>query len=264
MDPKWLARNLATSWSRGAGFGDVARMMLLLYAGSLPSALRRPCWTLDLHYDPPIGALRLDLRDNFGSDRFICSEVLDHQCYRLPLAAPPATILDLGSNIGLAAIYFARAYPGAAIACVEPEPDNLALLRRNLATNGVTATIFAAAVHSEDGTVPMGRADRDYGHMVIGPSEAGESGEGFEADALSVTTILDRLGWERVGLAKMDIEGHERVVLAERCDWLHRVDALCLEYHGEGGAEQLGEVACRYGFRPPVPSPGGLWFLARP
>ncbi len=234
--------------------------MLAFYAGRLPAALRRQVWTISLRYPPPIGAVRLMLRDNRGADLYIWSEVFQQQVYALPFAAPPATILDLGANIGLAAVYFARSFPAAAIACVEPAPDNLELLRCNLAMNCVDVRVFAAAVHSENGVVEMRRGDKDYGHAITRP---GSDGERFEVAAVTVPAIMECMGWERIALAKIDIEGHETVLLSERCDWLRRVDAICLEYHVEGAREHLGALAERYGFRPPRVLPRGLWFLSR-
>ena len=262
VDPKWLARNLARSWSRRAGLGDFTRQMLLLYAGALPKVLRRPCWTIGFRCPPPIGAIRLILRDNGGADRFVCSEVFEHECYGLPSACQPSTILDLGAHIGLAAIYFARSFPSARIACVEPVTDNLRLLRDNLEMNGVAAAVFAAAAHVEDGSVWMERATLSFGHKIA--SDAGPvAGELFEVAALSVPTLIERLGWERIGLVKIDIEGHEAALLSERSDWLHRVDAICLEYHLDGGRSHLTEIADRFGFLPPRVLPTGLWFLTR-
>jgi len=236
--------------------------MLLLYAGALPNALRRTCWTIGFRCPPPVEAIRLMLRDNGGADRFICSEVFEHECYDLPPACQPSTILDLGANIGLAAIYFARSFPNARIACVEPIPDNLRLLRRNLEMNGVTAAVFGAAAHVEDGAVWMEPAAADYGHKVT-PTAWPAAGEVFEVAALAIPTIIERLGWERIGLIKIDIEGHEVALLSERSDWLHKVDAICLEYHLDGGRSHLAEIAEQYGFLPPRVLPTGLWFLTR-
>jgi FkbM family methyltransferase len=263
VDPAWALHNIRMSWRRGASAGDIARQLMLRYAGALPASLRRPDWVIRMRCPQPAGDLRLALRDNGGADLFIYSEVFEHEYYALPLADPPATILDLGANIGLAAIYFARAFPDARLACVEPDPDNFRLLRRNLDMNGVDAATFAAAVHVADGTAEMLRAGAAYGHRIAGVAENGTD-ERFKVAAMAVPTLIDRLGWTRIGLAKIDIEGHETVLLAEPCDWLSRVDAICIEYHHDGGGRHLSAIAARHGFAPPRQLAGGLWFLARP
>src|SRR5260370_38111096 len=165
--PVWFWRNIATSWSRCAGITDAARYMLWLYSARLPRACQRD-WTIRFRYPEPIGALALRLRSNDGADGFIRSEVFENQCYRLPLAQVPATVLDLGANIGLSTIYFSRLFPGAQLACVEPEPQNLRLLAQNLELNRVNATVFAAAVDVRDGAGRMAPAARDYAHHIAG------------------------------------------------------------------------------------------------
>ncbi len=262
MDAGWALHNIRMAWRSGAGPADVTRQLLLRYAGALPRGLRRHDWEIGLRCPPPVGDIRLLLRDNAGADMFIYSEIFEHECYAIPLKDRPATLLDLGAHIGLAAIYFARAFPAAQLACVEPDPDNLRVLRRNLELNSITAAVFAAAVHREDGTAMMARAAAAYGHSI---ADAGTeaSADRFEIAAVTVPTLLARLGWERVGLAKVDIEGHESALLAEPCDWLDRVDALCLEYHLDGGERHLAALAERHGFAPPCQLPSGLWLLTR-
>jgi FkbM family methyltransferase len=261
IDPVWFWRNIATSWSRCAGITNAARYMLWLYSARLPRACQRD-WTIRFRYPEPIGSLALRLRSNEGADGFIRSEVFENQCYRLPLAEAPATVLDLGANIGLSTIYFSRLFPGAQLACVEPEPQNLRLLAQNLELNGVDAAVFAAAVDVRDGTVRMERASRDYGHRIAGAEIASSAGQ-FEVPALSVRSLLRQLGWTRVGLVKIDIEGHETCLLTEAFEWLEQVDALCLEYHEHGAEEHLARIARQFGFAAPRRLPWGIWLLVR-
>src|SRR5262249_46748957 len=163
-------------------------------------------WEIGFRYPEPIGNLRLLLRGNRGSDAFIHGEVFFHEYYRLPLESPPATILDLGANAGLATVYFGRMYPDARLACVEPVADNLRVLLRNLELNAIRATLFTAAADATDGKVRMALDPMDYGHRVAS-ARSRDFRSTIEVDAISVPTILDRLGWQRIGLLKIDIEG---------------------------------------------------------
>jgi FkbM family methyltransferase len=260
MDLRSRASNAGLAWRRRASFADCLRRMAWLYAARLPAPLAPPEWIIGFRYPAPIGRLRLCLRTNKGADAFVHSEIFEHQCYRLPLAVPPRTILDLGANIGLSATYFARLFPDAELACVEPAADNLRVLNRNLELNSVRAAIIPAAVDVDDGRVLLELGERDYGHRVVAQSRSAAR-SALDVEALSVPTILRRLSWERIGLLKIDIEGHEAALFARDCDWLDRVDAMCIEWHVEGGAERLAALAERFGFAAPRQLP--IWFMSR-
>ncbi|MGH7056697.1 MAG: FkbM family methyltransferase, partial [Acetobacteraceae bacterium] len=61
-------------------------------------------------------------------------------------------ILDLGANVGLVSLYFAKNWPGARIVAVEPETQNYCLMRDNLSGLANVLLLHAAAA-SEDGSV---------------------------------------------------------------------------------------------------------------
>jgi FkbM family methyltransferase len=261
MDLQKLRENTAVAWSRRASAADFARRMAWLYADKIPAILEPREWTIRFRYPDPIGHVHLHLRANNGADAFVHSEVFENQYYGLPLRSAPATILDLGANIGLSAIYFARLYPESHIACVEPMPENLKLLIRNLRENAVEAEVIAAAVDAKDGVVAMEYGAADYGHKI---AAAAPSSVSLEVASVSVSSILRRLGWDRIGLLKIDIEGHESVLLSQACEWLADVDALCVEYHHHFAEAELGRLARQFGFLPPARLPGKIWFLTRP
>jgi FkbM family methyltransferase len=261
MDLQRLKENTAVAWSRRASAADFARRMAWLYADKMPATLEPREWVIRFRYPEPIGLVGLHMRSNNGADAFVHSEVFENKYYRLPLRTAPQTILDLGANIGFSAIYFARLYPGSCIACVEPVPENVRLLIRNLKENAVEADVIAAAIDAKDGVVAIERGAADYGHRV---AAAAASAKFLEVASVSVPSILRWLGWDRIGLLKIDIEGHESVLLSQNCGWLADVDALCVEYHHHFAEAELGRLARQFGFLPPRRLPGEIWFLTRP
>jgi hypothetical protein len=86
----------------------------------------------------------------------------------------------------------------------------------------------------------------------------------LDVPAISIPTLLENLGWDRIGLMKVDIEGHEKILFAGDCNWLDRVDAICIEWHDElsEAKRQLEIIASRFGFTPPQLLPG-IWFMSR-
>jgi FkbM family methyltransferase len=137
---------------------------------------------------------------------------------------------------------------------------NLQVLARNLQLNGIHATIIAAAVHVDDGRVRMTTAAADYDHKIA--ADPGTPSD-LEVAAISVPAIMRELNWDRIGLLKMDIEGHEKILLTENCDWLECIDAMCVEYHHHDAEIELARLASRFGFLAPRRLPGEIWFLTR-
>lgn len=54
-------------------------------------------------------------------------------------AGPIRCIVDAGANVGDAAVWYLARYPAATLVAVEPDPDNVALLRQNLAPWGASS-----------------------------------------------------------------------------------------------------------------------------
>ena len=136
---------------------------------------------------------------------------------RLEAAGVPAgrtTFLDLGANVGTAAFAALQAGFESVIAC-EPVPENVRLLRANLALNGAQerVRVVEVAVSDHEGTVAI---DAAQGSRKARVAPAGEAG----ADApLTRAARLDDLAAEgvfdpaEIGFVLMDVEGYEPHVL---------------------------------------------------
>jgi FkbM family methyltransferase len=241
---------LSANWTLTARFcGGLGSRLLYLYC----LYTRTAPWThaVTLHLRTGGGeAFPVVLRNN-RSDLAMAREVFLERCYDVALAEPPRRILDLGGNIGLATAYFARRWPGAAIAVVEPMPGNLALLRRNLAALAPAARLFEGAISPEPGTIRMEQSAIDSEHRVA----ADGTGGAVEVAAHSVGSLMEAMGWDAVDLVKMDIEGFENVLLREKADWVDRVRAMVLEIHPPLDEAGLRAWAAGVGFgvRPIAP-----------
>lgn len=157
-----------------------------------------------------------------------------------PDAIQDRAFLDVGANIGTTTLAAIRT--GArAVTAIEPAPSNLALLGLNVAANGLGSRVHVvgAAASDVDGTVPLELSPVNSGdHRVRvdsgrGPNEFGES-ERNVVDVRAVT--LDSLSEANefdigeVGLAWMDVQGHEARVLAGASRLCERDIPVVLEY----------------------------------
>lgn len=136
------------------------------------------------------------------------------------ILGPGAVVLDVGANIGVHTVYFARAVgPGGRVIASEPQRLVYQTLCGNLALNSLTnVEAINVAVGAASGVLTLPpldyRSEHNFGGVRLGNQEGGED--------VSVVT-LDSLGLAAVFLIKIDVEGMELSVLRgaqtllERC-----------------------------------------------
>jgi FkbM family methyltransferase len=167
-------------------------------------------------------------------DVYLLHETLGRAVYEppAPVAAVlagigrPLRVVDLGANIGLFEVFLADRAPVGRIVAYEPDPDNLALLRRNAAESGSGARweVVPAAAWTRDGTLAF-MAGRFAESRV--PQEAGAPT--VQVPARDVFRDL-----ADVDLLKIDIEGGEWPILADPRFPEVPARALVIEYHRWG------------------------------
>jgi FkbM family methyltransferase len=166
--------------------------------------------------------IRITYRLNRGDIQGM-REIWYDQVYRLPFEGTTNSIVDLGANIGLTSIYLSKRYGAHTIVAVEPDRDNLRLIRRNFAQNGIVGQIIDAAIGASDGKVRFA-ADNDSNLGRV-------SEQGREVDMISMKTLMERANLEHIDVLKMDIEGGEGPLLAGPTPWLSQVHGIIAEFH---------------------------------
>jgi FkbM family methyltransferase len=151
--------------------------------------------------------------------------VQESLAFRAATSAP--RILDCGANIGLATLFYKRAYPRARVTAFEADPNISTLLRENLARNGAgDVEVVHAAVWTSDGPIDFVCEGSDSGAVAaLTPSIAGPS---RQVPAVRLRAFLAR---EEIDLLKLDVEGAELAVLVDCADVLERVRAVHVEVH---------------------------------
>lgn len=159
-----------------------------------------------VHVRTPLGQVSATLYSH--DDLLTLNEIFCREDYDAGFKAK--VIVDIGSNIGLSALYFLTRNTTSFVYLYEPVPMNIKRLKHNLASFQQRYSLCEGAVacHQgkvEFGTEPTGR----YG--AIGK----ETGVSIEVDCFDINAVLANiLGKEgRIDILKIDIEGEELSVI---------------------------------------------------
>ena len=164
----------------------------------------------------------------------------DYSVEGLPV---PKTILDVGANIGLAALYFRACYPDAQIIAVEPDPTTFFKLTRNVGGDGRVLLVNAAA-SDHDGEVVLFQPAAYSIASSVKRSEGAASEVRVRATTLDA--LCDEMRLSRIDMLKLDVEGAE----VEALEGFARLSEVQRVLAGEQPVPALAVVT-----DPPTPFP---------
>lgn len=182
------------------------------------------------------------LYNNKEMAKQMVEEIFENSSYFFETKRKTPLIIDAGSNIGVATLFFKSIYKDAKILCFEPDPNSFALLKQNIIRNHLTdVSLYNKAVAGIEGKIKF------YGHISSKvPYSCGNSiirswGEQRNIDdndylrqnsiyvqAVKLSSYIDS---NVVDFLKLDIEGAERQVLEELQDKLELIKAMSIEVH---------------------------------
>ena len=138
------------------------------------------------------------------------------------------TVIDLGANVGLSALYFKTKYPQAKIIAVEPEIKNYGQLVKNVSgCSDVHALNNAIWYENKEQEIYDGGRG-EYAFRIV---EATGQKVGVTT-CITINDIVKKYNLTSIDLLKIDIEGAEKeLFMYNYKDWLPLVRCVMIELH---------------------------------
>lgn len=183
---------------------------------------------------------------------------------------PTDTVLDIGGNIGMFALWAAPQVPQGKIVSVEPNPTSLECFKLNVERNSLTnVTPVHAAAGPDGGTMELlyhpgweplayssnvkppwfyanshaARFVRWLLHRTLVGGGHSRAIQRITAPQMSLGRIMRDHRMDVVNYLKLDCEGSEFEILrhVEPVDWA-RIERVAIEYHEYGPGRKVGEL----------------------
>jgi FkbM family methyltransferase len=172
----------------------------------------------------------------------------------------PATILDVGANVGQFAVSAAHYFPDSKIHSFEPLPSCVESLRRaTRALQNVTVHEVALGDANCSLTMHVNRDSRSSSILSTGATFKKAFGTSIETgtttvEARTLDSLLSGVPLKRPILLKLDVQGYEHKVIEGATETLGSIDFVLMEasfkplYEGERTFRDLMMLAEGHGF----------------
>jgi len=190
---------------------------------------------------------RIYYRNRASVDQTI-DEIFREKPYHFDTDKKEPFIIDAGSNVGIATLFFKQQYPDSTILCFEPDPEAFKLLQKNVTCNHLEKVklINAALSHQEGevnffGQIYMKDADARGNSLIDTWGLQRQRNDTIQVQAVKLSSYINH----EVDFLKIDIEGAEQRVLEEleRADKLKFIKNMSLELHM---ADQMDSINNAY------------------
>jgi FkbM family methyltransferase len=140
---------------------------------------------------------------------------LEHKAMLERIVEPGMRIFDIGANIGYYAIMESQLVgPSGQVVAIEPSPENVTLLRRNLEHNAVSnVAVREGAISDEKGEREFHLSTQSNLNTFhnVGSGAVHLAGESIPVEVSTVPALTEEFGPPDV--MRMDVEGHEVEVI---------------------------------------------------
>jgi FkbM family methyltransferase len=154
-------------------------------------------------------------------EEFAYSKVLEHLKTNLKSNPSELVCVELGSYWAYYSMWFLREFPTARAICIEPDPHNLDLGKRNFALNEMVGEFAQLCISAKDGGLTTFITEK--------------SKEKIQVPQVNLRGIYERFGLNQIDMLLVDIQGAEEVLLAESLSLLRqkKIKFLIISTHEE-------------------------------
>jgi FkbM family methyltransferase len=176
------------------------------------------------------------VREDMDTDPIVIREIWEEDVYRMEdqYLNNGGVVLDIGANIGAFSVYCAL--KGAEVYSIEPEPNNLDILKKNIELNNLQNKIFPIdfGISNFNGTAVI--------NNVGGGSTIKDGKSGSTIKIITFDDLLKQYEIDEVSILKIDIEGSEKeLILGASRDSLNKCNYITMEFDIRSG-NSLGDM----------------------
>jgi FkbM family methyltransferase len=190
--------------------------------------------TINENYSFEIRSFLDDPSNDHNLDYKVIDETWNENVYRIHeyQFKDNAVFLDIGANIGSVSLYVDNfnkvrdEYNKIKVYSVEPEPNNLLLLKENIKNNPTeNITVISNAIWHEQKTVLI--TNKGGNSSIIDET----NDESVEVLAITIQDFIDLYGIDEIDVVKIDIEGAEfDLIINTPPETLAKIKYITLEF----------------------------------
>lgn len=186
--------------------------------------------------ETPVGEILFDVRPEYPTDDIVINEIFLEDVYEVSSGRfeESGVTIDLGANIGAFSIYAAS--HGSHVFAVEPEPNNIEALNKNIELNNMSEKIIV---------LPYGISDYKGTATITnngGDSTIMDGLDGTEIEIMPLDNLFSLYKIKKVNVLKIDIEGSEvSAILGASKNTLNKCRYIAIEFDIRTG-DRMGDI----------------------